>query len=278
MRPRHALPIAVVVLAHAWAAGCSDLSSDCELNLTCVEGASSSGGGAPPDAGQAPDAGADAAAPADAGADASAACHGIFAPGECTTCLEASCCGEIAACTADAKCFACYTGQVAIDECHAASTEAALQQIIGCQGAKCTEACMPKDTCNPVTSAGCEAQAGSACDLGAVGTFQCFPPPNEVALCETCTPGAGKYCAPGMTCLFPVNRCARYCCTDADCGTGTCWHDATRIFGAPLALAEDDVGVCVVKAPGAAEDPKPACEVPADPPSDGACVGGYSPG
>lgn len=275
MRPRVAVSLVAVAIAHAWAVGCSDLSGDCELNLTCAGAASSSGGSAP-DAGAKDAGGKDASAP-DAAGDASAACHGVFAPGDCSTCLEASCCGEIAACTADDKCFACFTGQVPLDQCHAASTEAALQQMIGCQGAKCVEACTPKDTCNPVTSAGCEADPGSACDLGGTGTFQCFPPPNDAKLCQTCAPASGQYCVSGMTCLMPVNVCAKYCCTDADCGQGTCWHDATRIFGAPLALSEDDVGVCVVKKPDPGENPKPACDVAAAPPSGGDCVG-YPPG
>ena len=213
---------------------------------------------------------------ADAGdAGGSAACHGIFSPGECTTCLEASCCAEIAACTADSKCFACFTGQVGLDECHAPSTEAALQEIIGCQGAKCAEACTAKDTCNPVTNDGCPVQ-GSSCDLGGSGTFECFPPPNTAALCAACTPKDAVFCAAGATCLYPVGKCARYCCGDADCGSGKCWLDAVQIFGAALALPADAVGVCVAKIPGAGETPDPACDAPAQSPSGGACVGGYA--
>jgi hypothetical protein len=258
---------ASLFVLEAWVAGCSDLSNDCALNLTCVESAAASGGsgqgGGAADAGSGHDAG-----------DASAACHGLFSPGACTTCLEGSCCAEIAACTADDKCFACYTGQVDTSQCHAPATESALQGIVGCQAAKCTEACAPSDSCNPVTNAGCTA-AGSACDIGASGGFECFPPPNATPLCAACDPPNGKFCAGGMMCLFGAAKCFKYCCDDADCGTGTCWKNQTVIFGAPLALASDTPGICVTSVPdgGPAE---PACDAPPTSPSAGSCVGGYS--
>jgi hypothetical protein len=79
--------------------------------------------------------------------------------------------------------------------------------------------CYANEACNPVTNGGC--QAGYACDEDGFGGFDCFAPPNTVPLCGSC---AIDYCQPGMTCTG--NKCARFCCTDADCGCpGTCQPD-----------------------------------------------------
>jgi hypothetical protein len=78
--------------------------------------------------------------------------------------------------------------------------------------------CYPSTPCNPMTSAGCTG-AGSACDIGASG-FECYPPPNDVALCGTCGEAEG-FCVAGAVCI--ESKCMHYCCTDADCGSGKCY-------------------------------------------------------
>ena len=117
---------------------------------------------------------------------------------------------------------------------------------------------------------------GSACDLDGTGSFQCYPPPNDKALCESCAPTQGVYCAGGMFCLYGVGRCARYCCDDGDCGSGRCWLDAAALFGADLAVVGDEVGACVEKIPDGGT-PKPACDAPDVAPSGGTCVVGHPP-
>ena len=76
-----------------------------------------------------------------------------------------------------------------------------------------------------------------ACDYtqdmntGAVNGFACNMPPNDAMLCDACDPmqASGPYCTRGTTC-YPTNaamttgQCAHYCCTDADCGSGTCQY------------------------------------------------------
>jgi hypothetical protein len=105
--------------------------------------------------------------------------------------------------------------------------------------------------CNPVTNAGCS--AGEACDVSRDSNqsligFICYPGPNPEGICAICPNGsndAGE-CAAGGTCLLSdpaIAQCARYCCTDADCGEGTCQPSpqGATLFG-PVAPS---LGVCV---------------------------------
>ena len=50
--------------------------------------------------------------------------------------------------------------------------------------------------------------------------FVCFDPPNTEDLCAACNNMNGPFCLPGNTCAN--NVCARYCCDDSECGSGTC--------------------------------------------------------
>ena len=90
--------------------------------------------------------------------------------------------------------------------------------------------------CNPVTNEGCMAGA-EECDLATGGVFQCFASdPSDAPICQMCDEAAGPFCGAGMTCLGD-GSCARYCCDDADCGSGKC--DKSSEPG--------NVGVCVMK-------------------------------
>jgi hypothetical protein len=105
--------------------------------------------------------------------------------------------------------------------------------------------------CNPVTNEPCI--EGNACDtafhkdtkefLG----FICYGGRNNSELCEACDLGEGarEFCAGGLACVGPqdatVGKCARYCCTDADCGEGSECADLT-FAGAPPGL-----GLCAVR-------------------------------
>lgn len=88
-----------------------------------------------------------------------------------------------------------------------------------CSGLTSTSggSCYPATPCNPMTNAGCTT-AGAACDIGETG-FQCYDPPNDVAVCGAC--GDGAFCQPGSVCID--SQCLHYCCTDADCGSGKCY-------------------------------------------------------
>jgi hypothetical protein len=92
--------------------------------------------------------------------------------------------------------------------------------------------------CNPVTNDGC--MAGETCDLN--GNFKCAAlAGGEAALCGACDNANSQYCGLGMTCdsYGDTGKCFRYCCTDADCGTGnTC-----------IAYGALYVGVCMTGAP-----------------------------
>jgi hypothetical protein len=130
--------------------------------------------------------------------------------------------------------------------------------------------------CNPVTNAGCT--GGASCDFsqdntGATVGFTCTPPPASVALCGDCS---FDNCGPATTCYSPdgvQTLCARYCCSDADCGSGgmckTTDDKGAALYG-PVAPM---IGVCVVAGAGdAGTTGDVACTVPMTAPSMGGCV------
>jgi hypothetical protein len=94
-------------------------------------------------------------------------------------------------------------------------------------------------SCNPITNAPCN--TGEACDLDTGGGYRCFAPPpaNTATLCQTCDITNGPACVGTMHCITALTNaaeCARFCCTDPDCGSGHC--DKTTYNTTP-------VGVCV---------------------------------
>jgi hypothetical protein len=96
-----------------------------------------------------------------------------------------------------------------------------------------------------------------ACDASQDG-FVCFPPPNDAMQCDACDNMAGPFCAGGHGCYPETQKCAKYCCDDADCGSGVC--DKEVLGGA-------EIGFCVMMA-GSTE---PVCDAPAVSPSMGSC-------
>jgi hypothetical protein len=133
------------------------------------------------------------------------------------------------------------------------------------------------DQCNPVTGAGCPA-GGYACDFEASsGYFLCYPPPNPVAVCGSCS-DISSACGTGLSCVLQpsttISSCYRYCCTDADCGSGgTCDTAFMESLRQPT-NAGDVIGLCVTSTTVEA----PACAPPATAPSGGTCVRGFSTG
>jgi hypothetical protein len=97
--------------------------------------------------------------------------------------------------------------------------------------------------CNPVTNGSCAATDECDGDADSNGNslgFVCFPGPNTATLCGACDNSAGPFCGGGMTCIN--EQCAKYCCTDADCGAGKCttMDSEGSLFG-PIAPA---LGIC----------------------------------
>ena len=138
---------------------------------------------------------------------------------------------------------------------------------------------MVTNTCNPVTNAPCNTAAGEACDGGYQGGefqgFQCYPAPNDQKICEACNGGDGPWCSGSMTC-GAGDKCARYCCSDADCGTGTCTKGAWP-SSPDLGLCEGGNGGGGGAGGGGGGGPMtggPTCNVPAFDmaPSMGSCV------
>lgn len=91
--------------------------------------------------------------------------------------------------------------------------------------------------CNPVNNDGC--LSTQICDWG--GYFRCYDvAPDDAPLCGPCDNLDGPHCQVGMTCDSDGSdgSCYRYCCTDADCGGGTC---------IAYSFAPIGVGVCFTK-------------------------------
>jgi hypothetical protein len=185
---------------------------------------------------------------------------------DCDTCLMATngCCSENKACSDSDACLAlldceanCDAGDdVCAKQCEVDNAEGVdlLKAFNECFGAgACKDKCNPmlEPTCNPITNEGCK--AGDACDT-AQGGYQCYAPPNDKKLCEACGQADG-FCEGGLTC---IGTCAKFCCDDADCGTGKCEKSA------------DGVGVCV-KELGKGNAAESACDAPLASPSGGKC-------
>jgi hypothetical protein len=86
---------------------------------------------------------------------------------------------------------------------------------------------------------GCNTANGESCDANNNNGFQCFTmPPNTEKLCGMCDSNNGPECLPGSTCTVG-GTCAKYCCNDGDCGSGTCNKNMTT--------NDPNVGICIVK-------------------------------
>ena len=175
----------------------------------------------------------------------------------CAACAMSACCDEAAACNKSADCPSCFANP------SCSQLDSSLKDLHKCLEAYCAEACVPPAllpqcdspptppsggacvalgegiACNPVTGVGCDAAKGEACDRHSVKGFVCYPPPpsNEQKLCDACSNSLG--CANGLTCI--QGKCAKYCCDDADCGTGQC---VKTLNGASLSEKVPAVGYC----------------------------------
>lgn len=229
-----------------WMSGCSNLSDDCELNLDC-----------PPVYVTKPN------------------CSQIIFPGDCDACLQTSCCQELSDCIANSTCLNFCMANVlpSLPNCSVeGDVKTTFDAISSCIKTKCSDSCPPKDKCNPVTHAGC-ANDGSSCDLTYPGFFYCYDGPAAPAkLCDPCDFHVEPFCGSGLRCHPASHTCARYCCSDADCGTGRCELDPILAFGAEIPRPDNKVGICVNKDPMILE---PACDAPLVPMSDGTCFAGY---
>ncbi len=106
--------------------------------------------------------------------------------------------------------------------------------------------------CDPVTNARCP--SGQTCDVtsdtnGNVNGLACYPGNNSAELCALCSATEGPFCAGGLTCAHvdtALTACARFCCSDADCGSGRCAQvdaNGDSFFGGVAA----GLGVCAAK-------------------------------
>jgi hypothetical protein len=235
-RGRTLLAAAALTLLAAFAWSCTNLSNDCTLTLDCP--------GMP-----------------------EPMCSDVLDPGPCDTCMEGWCCAELAACYTDQEClYGCLEGFYPPDpECAEPPSKVPFQAVLTCMHKSCASECAVKDTCNPVNRSGCP---DKICDTSYPGIFDCYENSGTLGkLCDPCDNVNSPYCGPGLHCHPASGTCARYCCTDADCGTGRCELDPTIVFGEPLPLTKEKVGICVTQDGASA-----ACDAPAIPPSNGSCA------
>lgn len=167
-------------------------------------------------------------------------CMGLGDPwGACGACIERLCCDELqnvvenlmgswdqdlGKCAGD--CDDCATQAFPVDfACDAPAVPQAKGACVSIGGSF---------LCNPVTNEGCDDE-GASCDNNGIGfNFACFPSGNVNDVCAPCGADADDFCLPGLTCAGGI--CTKYCCSDSDCGSGTC---TTGVFG-----ADPDLGVC----------------------------------
>jgi hypothetical protein len=241
-----AIGMMALIAFGAWATGCTGLSDDCELNLNCAPSQSSSAG---------------------------PTCSGQYFSATCDGCLRESCCQTLSDCDEDGACINyCAFGVLpSPPECNSPPTSTLFQSLTECLKTTCAGPCEPPDRCNPVTNAGC-APDGSQCDLVYPGMFVCFAPFGATpgALCAPCDNLTGPFCGPGLRCHAGSKTCARFCCNDADCGTGRCELNQMLAFGATTWHPEDMVGVCVTQ-DGTTCSP----DAPAVSSSGGTCFAGF---
>jgi len=105
--------------------------------------------------------------------------------------------------------------------------------------------------CDPLTNAGCDAEAGYACSYctGAGGPFACLSDSTEPAG-SACDADDGPWCGPALACTPAdggVGVCVPYCCGDEDCGPGA----PCTPFG--YADVADPFGFCAPDPPDAGE-------------------------
>jgi hypothetical protein len=180
---------------------------------------------------------------------------GATIEGACGACAEQACCTELSNCGASVACIGCVNE----GNCADASAGLIADALFGClaaaqcEGDPCQVAVTPPpvcaagpgtppsagscvtlgpQACNPITNEGCKSELGEACDVVG-GAFVCVSQTHGSPLCSGC--GATGFCGPGATCYGAL--CAEYCCTDDDCGGGTC--------SAAVPLPLPGVGICV---------------------------------
>lgn len=135
--------------------------------------------------------------------------------------------------------------------------------------------------CNPVVDTQCNVAGGEACDFDGNGGFTCFNmPANTAAVCASCDDMAGPACKDGSSCLFAdasgnTSKCAKYCCTDADCGgaAGSCALDGSTVgFCGVDGVATTTTTSSASGAGGGSAFFVPQCTgIPTTPPSGGTC-------
>lgn len=205
-------------------------------------------------------------------------CDGLLVQDECGVCVDTQCCSELDSCFADVGCLECAVG-VKTEGCDEPGIAALLGSLLTCTVDACQAACSPVTVppadpldppapeCNPVTNARCGVD--EVCDFDFFsGGFTCFPPGTDAAICQSCNVISGPFCGPGLACnvtdaATAGGTCARSCCEDADCGSGTCE------FVGSMPANDWGVGLCVdASTPVMAS----VCDAPAVSPSAGACA------
>jgi hypothetical protein len=184
---------------------------------------------------------------------------------ECEACGATQCCDQASACEEDPDCAPCIAGSPTSSCMSVGTPIAPWKALLDCLGTAgvsssngpCATACAKSNTslCNAVTNAGCD--DGAACDLDAQGVARCLGA-GPGALCAACDATKSIFCGPTLHCLS-TGACARFCCEDADCGSGRCvsWP-----------LGGGALGVCIAGVEGETA----VCDAPADAASGGGCV------
>jgi hypothetical protein len=234
----------------SWISGCSDVQENCELLVNCPE------------------------------TKKPAECGGPLYSSKCDACLQANCCQQVSDCLGNNPCgtYCMFGVMPPSPDCNAGVAGTYFADLTTCLTKNCAAACGESSYCNPVTHNGCPSD-GTQCELVYPGIFACIPPGGLPAqICQPCNFTVGPYCGSGLRCDITSLQCARYCCTDADCGTGRCELNQNVVFGYSTANSTNMVGLCLMQDSAAG----PACDAPGifpgiPPPSGGMCFQGFAP-
>ena len=160
----------------------------------------------------------------DGGTMDAGSCSGVTGGTDaCSTCLEGACCDELQACLADQTCLDCATGNASIPSvCETGATKAELDALLTCPERLLHDGLLPADV-RPGQNEGCDSgqAARPGLDQNSNERLLLLPGPERrhalrlLRQLEHVLRGRPHPCADGA-------QCYKYCCTDADCGTGKC--------------------------------------------------------
>lgn len=122
-------------------------------------------------------------------------------------------------CTSNPPLTNCTTERTLFEDCTVYISPLCTVPLVAPSGGSCYP---PATGCNPVTN---DCPTGETCYYDVFEMLSCGTGTGTETVCEACNEEDGPYCNGGLSCVGALGtQCARYCCTDEDCGgaPGSC--------------------------------------------------------